>query len=143
MAEKACHIVGSATQVGLTQALGLISNMMALILSIAFLPLALFSATHIYSVLKPPKHRPLLFFFSGALILTFGLFVGHALRHDLQSGIIHFTSRYFGEIYAGSHGQPLTYWVVALSLYVIATFLAGFGLAGLGLCFSKRHRNES
>ena len=115
--------------------------MLALILSIAFLPLALFAATHIHSVLKPPQHRPLLFLFGGALILTFGLFVGDALRHDLQSGTIHFTSRYFGEIYASSHNQPLAYWAVALSLYVIAIFLAGLGLAGFGLCLGKKRRN--
>ena len=116
--------------------------MVALTLSIAFLPLALFAATRIYSVLKPPKHKPLLFFLSGALMLTFGFLVGYALRQNLQSGVIHFTSRYFGEIYASQHNQPLAYWAVALAFYAIGVLLAGFGLAGLGLCFGNRNANK-
>ena len=38
MAEKACHVFGSATQVGLTQALGLAMKVLALLLAIVSIP---------------------------------------------------------------------------------------------------------
>ena len=117
--------------------------MAALILSIAFLPLALFAATRIHRALKPPRHRPFVFILSGTFMLVLGLLVGYALRDDLKSGIIHFTSRYFGEFYANSHHQPLAYWAIALVLYIVAILFAGLGLAGYGLCFNGGRANET
>jgi hypothetical protein len=116
--------------------------MAALIFSIAFLPLSLFAATRIYPTLKPPKHRPFIFILSGTFMFAFGLFLGLTLREDLILGVIHFTSRYFGEIYAASHNQPLTYWAIALTLYIVAILFSGLGLAGYGLCFSGRRPSE-
>lgn len=118
-------------------------SMTALILTIAFLPLALFAATRIHPTLKPPRHRPIVFVLGGTLMLVFGLLAGYTLRRDLASGVIHFTSRYFGEFYASSQDQPLAYWTLALLFYILAVLFAGLGLAGFGLCFSSRHTNHT
>jgi hypothetical protein len=116
--------------------------MAALILSIAFLPLALVTATLIHPALKPPRHRPFVFILSGTFMLSFGLLIGYTLRKDLTSGIIHLSSRYFGEFYASLHSQPVAYWAMALMLYIVAILFAGLGLAGYRLCFGDRRANE-
>lgn len=112
--------------------------MAALILAVAFVPLALLVAKRLFSSLKPPRHRPLLFLSGGGVSLLFGLAAGYALHPAIQSGVVHFTSRRFGEIHANSLQQPLGYWTAILALYGIAVFLSGFGLAGIGLCFGQR-----
>ena len=112
--------------------------MAALLLTIAFFPFALLAAWHVYPSLKPPKHKPLLFIFGGAFMSLFGLVAGGALRRNLKSGIIDFTSRSFGEIYATSAGEPVMYWTVAIILYSSAVFLTALGLAFFRLAFRSR-----
>ncbi|MCD9008146.1 hypothetical protein LDO31_18275 [Luteimonas sp. XNQY3] len=116
--------------------------MAALALSVAFLPLAIFVAARIYPTLNPPKYRPLAFLLGGMLFLLFGVFAGYALHGNIRSGVIHFSSRYFGVIHADLHGQPWQFWATALGLYTVAVFLAGTGFAGIGLCFGNRRTNE-
>lgn len=108
-----------------------------LLMTIAFLPLAAVVGTCIFRILRPPKHRPLIFFAGGSFMLLFGALFGFALRPALQSGVVHFTSRRLGEIHAASAHEPLEYWATVLMLYIIAVFLAGFGFAGFGLCFRR------
>ncbi len=117
--------------------------MAALILSIMFLPLALLSAARIHPMLKPPKHRPIGFILFGTFSIASGLGTGYALRDDLKSGVIHFTRRFTGEFHADFHSQPLSYWSMALLLYVAAIVLVGFGLAGYALCFTNRQADAS
>ena len=112
-----------------------------LLLTIAFIPLAAIAARQIFPALKPPNHRPVLFFFFGALLFLFGVLGGYALRSFLQSGVVHFTSRHLGEIHASSSQQPLEYWAVILALYGVAIFVSAVGLAGLGLSLLKA-RNQ-
>ncbi len=112
-----------------------------LVLAVAFAPLAVVSARRIFPSLRPPRHRPFLFCISGALMLLFGAMSGLVTYAYLKSGIVHFTSRLFGEIHADASEQPIEYWAVILALYGIAVFLSGFGLAGFGLCFRESHRN--
>jgi hypothetical protein len=108
-----------------------------LLLAIAFIPLAAVAARRIFPTLKPPSHRPVLFFLFGALLLLFGVIGGYALRPFLQSGVVQFTSRRLGDVYANSSQQPLEYWVVILALYGLAILVSAVGLAGLGLSFRK------
>lgn len=108
-----------------------------LLLTIAFIPLAVVAASRIFPILKPPSHRPVLFFFIGALLLMFGVLGGYALRAFLQSGVVHFTSRRLGEIYANASQQPIEYWAVVLTLYGVAILVSAVGLAGLGLSLFK------
>lgn len=112
--------------------------MVALIFLIAFLPLTLIAVTRIHRVLKPPRHRPLIFIIGGTFLLSLGLLAGYALWGDLQSGIIHFTARRYGEFYASAYDDPLSYWTLAVVLYFAAILFSGFGLAGFGLCFNNK-----
>ena len=112
--------------------------MVALLMVIAFLPVAALAGTRIFPTLKPRRHSPLAFVSGGFLMLFFGVMIGFPLRSYLQSGVVHFPSRHFGEIHAASAEEPLAYWAVMLLLYAIAVFLAGFGLASFGLCFRER-----
>lgn len=116
--------------------------MTELLLTIAFFPLAVVAARLIFPTLKPKRHRPVLFFFLGALVFLFGILGGYALRFFLQSGVVRFTSRRLGEIYANASQQPLEYWVVFLILYGSVIFISGLGLAGLVFPFSKCTNNE-
>lgn len=116
--------------------------MAALALSIAFLPLVILVAARIYPTLNPPKYRPFAFLLGGMLFLLFGAFVGYALYGNIRSGVIHFSSRYFGAVHTDLHGQLWQFWVAALGLYALAVLLAGTGLAGIGLCFGNRRTNE-
>lgn len=111
-----------------------------LLLAIAFIPLAAIAARRVHPTLKPPSHRPVLFFFLGAFLLLFGALGGYALRPFLQSGVVQFTSRRLGEIYASSSLQPLEYWLVILTLYGLAVLVSSVGLAGLGLSFRKARK---
>jgi hypothetical protein len=61
-----------------------------------------------------------------------------ALRQDLQSGEVHFNSRLLGEVRAVSMQQPLKHWMIVLTLYALCVSIAGFGLAGIGLCLRKK-----
>lgn len=110
------------------------------VLAISFVPLVIVSARRIFPSLRPPRHRPFLFCVGGALMLLFGAMSGLVVCTYLQSGIAHFTSRGFGEIHADSSEQAIEYWAVVLTLYGIAVFLSGFGIAGFSLCFRKSSR---
>jgi hypothetical protein len=62
---------------------------------------------------------------------------GYALRPALQSGDVHFNSRYAGDLGAVLAQGPLQYWAIMLLLYAMFVLLAGFGFAMIGLCFRK------
>ena len=104
-------------------------------LAVVFVPLALVVARQLLPSLRPPKHRPLLFISGGGLLLMFGLLAIYTLRPAIESGVVHFTSRAFGELNASIAHQPYEYWLIVLLIYACGVFLAGFGLAGFGLCF--------
>lgn len=114
--------------------------MAELLLAIAFIPLAAVAARRIFPTLKPPSRRPVLFFFLGAVLFLFGILGGYSLRPFLQSGVVQFTSRRLGEVYASSSLKPFEYWLVILALYSLAVFVSSVGLAGLGLSFRKAHK---
>lgn len=111
--------------------------MAELLLTIAFIPLAVVAARRIFPTLKPPSHRPVLFFSVGVFLLLFGVLGGYALRAFLQSGVVLFASRHLGEIRASSSQQPIEFWAVILGLYGVAVLVSAVGLAGLGLSFLK------
>lgn len=109
----------------------------ALALAIAFIPLAAAVARALLPMLKPPRYRPLFFVMGGLFMLAFGLLTAYTLRPALASGVIRFSSRHLGEVHAISAQEPMEYWAVVLLLYAIGVFFAGFGFAGVGLCFRK------
>ena len=106
-------------------------------LAIGFLPIALLVARLLIPSLRPPKHRPIFFASAGALLLVFGSLSTYALRSAVASGVVHFSSRRFGEFHANAADQPIEYWAVVLVIYSCGVALAGFGLAGVGLCFKR------
>ncbi|MCC4595788.1 hypothetical protein NRY95_01555 [Xanthomonas campestris pv. phormiicola] len=105
---------------------------------IAFLVLSILVAVPIARTLRPPKHSPLIFATGGSFMFLLGTMGGWALRQDLQSGYVHFNGRLLGEVHAVSMQQPLKYWMIVLMLYALSVSIAGFGLAGIGLCFRKK-----
>lgn len=109
-------------------------------LAVAFFPLALAVALRLLPVFRPPKHRPVAFAALGVFILLFGTLSAYALRSPLESGVFHHSSRYFGELYAEVTHQLFWYWFLVLTMYGIGVFIAGLGLAGIGLCFRQSPR---
>lgn len=106
-------------------------------LEAAFFPLAAGVAWRLLPTLRPARHRPLFFVIGGLLMLVLGAFAACALRPAVASGVIHFSSRRVGEVHAVLANDPVGYWVAVLLLYAAGVFLAGFGFAGIGLCFRK------
>ncbi len=110
---------------------------MLMLMTIAFLPLAALAAVYVAPTLKPVKRRPLIFIAGGSFMAVFGAMGGYALRPALQSGDVHFNSRYAGDIHAVLAQDPWQYWAIVLVLYAMFVLLAGFGFAMIGLCFRK------
>jgi uncharacterized membrane protein len=106
-------------------------------MTIAFFPLAALAAVYIASTLKPAKRRPLIFIAGGSFVAVFGAMGGYTLRPALQSGSVHFNSRYAGDIRAVLAQDPWHYWAIVLVLYAMFVLLAGFGFAMIGLSFRK------
>lgn len=106
-------------------------------LAVAFFPLALAVALRLLPMLRPPKHRPVAFAALGIFIFLFSTLSAYALRSPLESGVFHHSSRYFGELHAEVAHQLFWYWFLVLTMYGIGVFIAGFGLAGIGLCFRQ------
>jgi hypothetical protein len=108
-----------------------------MLMTIAFFPLAALAAVYVASTLKPAKRRPLIFIAGGSFMSVLGTMGGYALRPALQSGYVHFNSRYAGDIRAVLAQDPWQYWAIMLVLYAMFVLLTGFGFATIGLCFRK------
>ena len=108
-----------------------------ILLATAFFPLAFMQARLMLPSFRPPKHRPAAFIAGGVFALTLGTLSAYSLRSDIQSGVVHLSSRRFGEFHADISHQPFEFWCLVLSIYGIGVFLSGFGLAGIGLCFRR------
>ena len=107
------------------------------VLALAFIPLSALAAKKIFPFLKPPEHRPFVFFISGLLLFLVGAGIVYLLHEELQSGILDFKSRRYGDIYADALVQPFKYWFIVLFFYATAVITSGTGLAGFGLCFRR------
>ena len=115
--------------------------MVLVLMTIAFLPLAVLAAGCIARTLKPTKRRPLIFVAGGSFMSILGAMGGYALHPALQSGYVHFNSRYAGDIRAVLAQDPWQYWAIVLVLYAMFVLLAGFGFAMIGFCFRKGTRD--
>jgi hypothetical protein len=114
-----------------------------MLMTIAFLPLAALAAVYVAPALKPAKRRSSIFIVGGSFMAVFGAMGGYALRPALQSGYVHFNSRYAGDIRAVLAQDPWQYWAIVLVLYAMFVLLTGFGLATIGLCFRKETSDGS
>lgn len=78
-------------------------------MTIVFFPFAALAAAYIASTLKPAKRRPLIFIAGGSFISVLGALGGYALRPALQSGDVHFKSKYAGDMHAVLAQDSLQY----------------------------------
>ena len=116
---------------------GYVGSLATIVLAVSFIPLAILAAKIIFPILKPPKHRPFVFFLSGICLFMVGVVIVYSLRTELQTGVLHFTSQRYGDTNANASVEPLKFWFIILSFYIVGVISSGFGLAGFRLCFRK------
>ncbi|WP_341918978.1 hypothetical protein [Polaromonas sp. YR568] len=107
-------------------------TVIAVLLGLAFLPLALFNARLIFRRSQPPKHRPLVFIFGGGFFILIGVLPAYLAYSGIQLESVHCVIKSCSVHQLAD--QAFAYWVSIVFWYVLAAFFVGLGLGQIRLC---------